>query len=141
MLATRNSVRPCRAVSAARVTRPSMPVTFRASRFAVRAEPVSASQRLGRAQCTEQHTRAMLFSMPYPITHCSSDPDVVQRKRCPEPCKPDPAMALQEKAAVETAIKEAEEACKDGTAGECAAAWDNVRLKDDRRDSCTCASC
>jgi hypothetical protein len=37
------------------------------------------------------------------------------------------AVALQEKAVVETAIKEAEEACKDGTAGECAAAWDNVR--------------
>jgi hypothetical protein len=50
-------------------------------------------------------------------------------------------MALQEKAAVETAIKEAEEACKDGTAGECAAAWDNVRLETHCRDSCTCASC
>lgn len=30
------------------------------------------------------------------------------------------------KGAVETAIKEAEQACKDGTTGECAAAWDNV---------------
>jgi len=27
---------------------------------------------------------------------------------------------------VETAIKEAQEACADGTAGECAAAWDSV---------------
>lgn len=30
--------------------------------------------------------------------------------------------------AVETAIKGAEEACKDGSTGECAAAWDEVRL-------------
>eukprot|EP00775_Hariotina_reticulata_P005222 gene5222-5459_t len=34
--------------------------------------------------------------------------------------------ATPEKTAVETAIKEAEEKCADGTAGECAAAWDNV---------------
>jgi len=34
--------------------------------------------------------------------------------------------AEPEKAAVETAIKEAEAACDGGTAGECAAAWDNV---------------
>lgn len=36
---------------------------------------------------------------------------------------------LQEKATVnnvETAIQDAEKACQDGTAGECAAAWDNV---------------
>ena len=32
----------------------------------------------------------------------------------------------QEKAAVESAIQDAEKACADGTAGECAAAWDNV---------------
>eukprot|EP00878_Enallax_costatus_P026270 GHUV01028170.1.p1 GENE.GHUV01028170.1~~GHUV01028170.1.p1 ORF type:complete len:105 (+),score=26.79 GHUV01028170.1:83-397(+) len=31
-----------------------------------------------------------------------------------------------EPAAVETAIKEAEEKCASGTTGECAAAWDNV---------------
>lgn len=31
-----------------------------------------------------------------------------------------------DKAAVETAIKEAEEKCASGTSGECAAAWDNV---------------
>lgn len=32
----------------------------------------------------------------------------------------------QDKAAVETAIKEAEDKCASGTSGECAAAWDNV---------------
>jgi len=37
---------------------------------------------------------------------------------------------MQEKTAVETAIKEAEEKCADGTAGECAAAWDNVSKTD-----------
>lgn len=34
--------------------------------------------------------------------------------------------ALQDTGNVETAIKEAETACADGTAGECAAAWDSV---------------
>ncbi|KAF8071110.1 CP12 [Scenedesmus sp. PABB004] len=44
--------------------------------------------------------------------------------------RPLPRVAMRsstpDKAAVETAIKEAEEKCADGTAGECAAAWDNV---------------
>jgi hypothetical protein len=35
---------------------------------------------------------------------------------------------MQDKAAVETAIKEAEEKCASGTSGECAAAWDNVSV-------------
>lgn len=35
-------------------------------------------------------------------------------------------LCMQDKAAVETAIKEAEEKCASGTSGECAAAWDNV---------------
>ena len=34
--------------------------------------------------------------------------------------------SLQDTGNVETAIKEAETACADGTAGECAAAWDSV---------------
>jgi hypothetical protein len=38
----------------------------------------------------------------------------------------DPFGVLQDKAAVETAIKEAEDKCATGTTGECAAAWDNV---------------
>lgn len=38
-----------------------------------------------------------------------------------------PPKPPQEKTAVESAVKEAEEACKDGTTGACAAAWDNVR--------------
>jgi hypothetical protein len=36
------------------------------------------------------------------------------------------ARSTPDKAAVETAIQDAEKACADGTAGECAAAWDNV---------------
>jgi hypothetical protein len=38
-----------------------------------------------------------------------------------------PEHCLQAKTAVETAIKEAEDACKDGSTSECAAAWDAVR--------------
>jgi len=36
------------------------------------------------------------------------------------------ARSTPDKAAVETAIKEAEEKCASGSTGECAAAWDNV---------------
>ena len=37
-----------------------------------------------------------------------------------------PVNSLQDTGNVESAIKEAETACADGTAGECAAAWDSV---------------
>jgi hypothetical protein len=36
--------------------------------------------------------------------------------------------SVQEKGAVESAIKEAEDKCTSGTSGECAAAWDNVSI-------------
>lgn len=55
---------------------------------------------------------------------------------------------LQSKSAVETAIKEAEKACKDGSTGECAAAWDAVSVstgacgcQDIARSSCGPLGC
>lgn len=44
------------------------------------------------------------------------------------PRPPHTPLPPQDKSAVETAVKIAEDACKDGKAGECAAAWDNVRV-------------
>ena len=57
----------------------------------------------------------------------SSAPVAKPAARAVRVVRPSVAMrTMPDKSAVETAVKIAEDACKDGKAGECAAAWDNV---------------
>eukprot|EP00358_Blepharisma_japonicum_P006676 CAMPEP_0202943328 /NCGR_PEP_ID=MMETSP1395-20130829/3741_1 /ASSEMBLY_ACC=CAM_ASM_000871 /TAXON_ID=5961 /ORGANISM="Blepharisma japonicum, Strain Stock R1072" /LENGTH=107 /DNA_ID=CAMNT_0049640667 /DNA_START=29 /DNA_END=352 /DNA_ORIENTATION=- len=68
----------------------------------------------------------MALSLRTSVSVRAARPTVTRKVAAARPVRSILVRAEPSKSAVETAIKEAEEACKDGTTGECAAAWDAV---------------